>query len=230
MNDTTKTIRRYPIFFAGYFLLLIAGCIFLAVVGKRSSFLFFNTIHTPFANTFFTYYTYAGDGIFAILVLLFYFFVLRKKQDAVALLTAYISSGLMAQLIKNLVFSPRPKTLFQATEYQYFIEGVTHGGNSSFPSGHTATAFAMATVLVIISNNKKWQLPLLIAATLEAFSRMYLGQHFLGDVLFGSFLGVVCGLLSMHYTKNAKALQWTFNKKAATATTKIPNMGSTNPL
>lgn len=60
--------------------------------------------------------------------------------------------------------------------------------SSSFPSGHTASAFAFATgadqVLPGLSA------PLRIAATLVGYSRVHTGVHFPGDVLAGAFLGV----------------------------------------
>jgi membrane-associated phospholipid phosphatase len=60
----------------------------------------------------------------------------------------------------------------------------------SFPSGHTTSAFALATTIAIISKDKKIGLFCFILAALTGYSRIYLGQHFLEDVGFGSLLGV----------------------------------------
>ncbi|MEI9933571.1 MAG: phosphatase PAP2 family protein [Ferruginibacter sp.] len=117
---------------------------------------------------------------------------------------AFLSSGILAQIVKHIYNSPRPKFYFGNTEDQYFIKGIDFAFNNSFPSGHTATAFAVATVLVLNLQNKKLQLPLLFAALLVAFSRIYLGQHFLLDVLVGAFIGVVCGIGCVYFFWKSK--------------------------
>jgi undecaprenyl-diphosphatase len=65
-----------------------------------------------------------------------------------------------------------------------------HG--SSFPSGHAATAFAAATVVAVLRPALRW--PALGLATIVALSRVYLGVHFLSDVLAGAVLGTAVGL------------------------------------
>ncbi len=61
--------------------------------------------------------------------------------------------------------------------------------NWSFPSGHAATAFAGAHLLSRHLPGLRW--PLYGVASLVAFSRVYLGVHYPGDVLIGSGLGIV---------------------------------------
>jgi len=58
----------------------------------------------------------------------------------------------------------------------------------SFPSGHTAAAFLMAT---IISQFFPWiTIPIFIWAVFVGFSRVYLGVHYLTDILMGMILGI----------------------------------------
>jgi membrane-associated phospholipid phosphatase len=119
---------------------------------------------------------------------------------------------LAAQIIKNLVNSPRPKLYFEAGTYLNFIDGVTLSGSSSFPSGHTATAFAIATVLVLMTKNKNGQMLILMAATLVGYSRIYLAQHFLLDVIVGALLGSISGVLAFYLTQNGVNIKTTFKK------------------
>ena len=49
---------------------------------------------------------------------------------------------------------------------------------------------------VLTTKNKNWQLIILFAALLVGYSRIYLAQHFLIDVIIGALLGCVSGLLS----------------------------------
>lgn len=178
-------------------LLFLTGFLLLAIDGKGGSFILLNSYHTNWLNTFFINYTNVGDGLFAIFISVILFFYKRKKQ-ALALLLSFLISGLLVQIIKNLVTSPRPRLFFTSGQYTQFIEGVTLSNNSSFPSGHTASAFAVATVLVLTMQNKAWQLPILFAATLAGYSRMYLAQHFLTDVMMGAFLGFTSGIYSVY--------------------------------
>lgn len=77
----------------------------------------------------------------------------------------------------------------------------------SFPSGHTATAFAAAVVLVYGSPGIG--MLALLAATLIGFGRMATGVHYPTDVLAGALLGSLVGVI-VHYVK----LRQTIKKQA----------------
>lgn len=66
----------------------------------------------------------------------------------------------------------------------------------SFPSGHTTEAFSAA--LTLASRRRQTSVSLLAgtAAAGVAFTRMYLGMHFMTDVLGGVCMGSLCGLLA----------------------------------
>ncbi|MCW5965298.1 MAG: phosphatase PAP2 family protein [Bryobacterales bacterium] len=65
----------------------------------------------------------------------------------------------------------------------------------SFPSGHTITAFAVATPLVLLY--PVLAVPLLLCAVSVAASRVVLGMHFLSDVLAGTVIGIALGVASL---------------------------------
>jgi membrane-associated phospholipid phosphatase len=60
---------------------------------------------------------------------------------------------------------------------------------NSFPSGHTSAAFSLFICLALITP-RKWAPLWVVSAWAVAYSRIYLSQHFLEDVLLGSVIGL----------------------------------------
>ncbi|MDP4148430.1 MAG: phosphatase PAP2 family protein [Bacteroidota bacterium] len=183
--------RYYFLTFLFFFLL---GVYIILSEGKAASFFSLNPYHSVVLDAFFVKFTLLGDGIFALVVFLI-MLVLRRYSQAWQLLVAFLASALCAQLLKSYFSMPRPKQFFNPGQYAYFIDGVTHIGFSSFPSGHSTSVFTLATMLALFEKNKRWNVCYLLAAVAVGYSRIYLGQHFLGDVLMGSLLGTLLSVL-----------------------------------
>jgi membrane-associated phospholipid phosphatase len=198
-------------YFAGYLLISLGGLIFLLLQGKASTFLYLNPYHVSPLDVFFTNYTYLGDGIFSIVVILWLAY-LRRFDWAIDVLLAFLLSALFAQIFKNLFSMPRPRTYFNNDEfdgpYKHFIEGVTLKGHASFPSGHSTSIFALVTMLAILVPDKRLGLLFLLGAVVVGYSRIYLGQHFLPDVLAGSFLGTLTAIL-IYVFLSSRISAWT---------------------
>jgi membrane-associated phospholipid phosphatase len=114
---------------------------------------------------------------------------------SIQLISAYLFSGIAAQILKRLVEAPRPAAFFPKGSYQFFIDGVTHSGHNSFPSGHATSVFALATIFALNDGNNIRRIAYLIIAVVTGYSRIYLGQHFLIDVIAGATMGVVFGII-----------------------------------
>lgn len=70
---------------------------------------------------------------------------------------------------------------------------VTRSTDPSFPSDHAAGAFAIAVAVLIVS--RRAGIIALLLAVLIAFSRVYVGQHYVSDVLGGAAIGTAAALL-----------------------------------
>ena len=113
----------------------------------------------------------------------------KTRTCGVALLFSLAISFLISQLVlKELVDRPRPFTVIKGAE---LLIAIPHG--SSFPSAHTVTAFASA--MSIFCFNKLYGSLALVLSTVIGFSRIYLGVHFVSDVVCGAVLGIVLGFI-----------------------------------
>lgn len=178
-----------------FFLLLCLGI--LMFINKGDEILFLNHHRSKAADLFFLYFTKFGEGLVLIPALLILLF--QRFRYAFALPLVGLTVMIFSALFKQYFSHPRPFLFFKNNgilDQIQLIEGVvTRGGSNSFPSGHTMTAFAVFAFLAFCMPNKKGAaLGLLAMAILVGISRIYLVLHFLQDVLFGAFLGVLIAL------------------------------------
>lgn len=100
-------------------------------------------------------------------------------------LTVLLSLGTNALvcnlLLKPLVARTRP---YDVLGYEILIPPLS---DYSFPSGHTSASFAAATAIYAI--NRKWGIAAYVFAALMGISRLYLGVHFVTDVVVGALIG-----------------------------------------
>ena len=150
-------------------------------------------IRTPVLDSLMSGITHLGDfGIFWILmaVVLLLYSDTRKAGAAVTVgrLASFVFNNL---LLKNLVARTRPYEV---------IDGLTllvdRASDLSFPSGHSATSFVAATVMLCVLP-KRYGISAMVLAALIAFSRLYVGIHYPTDVLFGIFSGILIGFLTV---------------------------------
>ncbi|MGB0838804.1 MAG: phosphatase PAP2 family protein [Chitinophagales bacterium] len=179
-----------------YALFFILGALLLLIYPKGDIVLLLHEHHSIWKDFFFKYITFLGDGaLFGILLLLFWW---NNKQYIPLLIGVILVQTIIVQGMKRFVFAEllRPKGFFENTqEVLHFVEGVSVKVYHTFPSGHTATAFAIATLLALIMKKQAWSICLAIFAILVGISRIYLAQHFLVDVFFGSMIGILTVLL-----------------------------------
>jgi undecaprenyl-diphosphatase len=94
-------------------------------------------------------------------------------------------------VLKHACRRSRPAEMGLAIGSPHFAPELLTFDQFSFPSGHSLNAFAAATIL---ASGASWTMPLavLVAGGIAA-SRVFLGRHFLGDVIAGAAIGVAIG-------------------------------------
>ena len=194
MKTLKEILAGNRLFFGLWLLFFAIGLFFLLTLGKAASFVDLNAYHRSTLDTVFIWVTFLGNGVFSIVVFVI-FLLQRRWSHACQVMLAFLLSALLAQILKNLFSMPRPKQFFAPGQYHYFIDGVTGIGFASFPSGHTTSIFALATLLAIFTKNRKAKIAFLLCGVAVGYSRIYLGQHFLGDVLMGSCIGTLTAVL-----------------------------------
>ena len=121
--------------------------------------------------------------------------VWRRPWLLVPVFLAVIGADLAAYVGKYLVHRHRP------FEHQIGPSERTH----SFPSGHSSTAFAGATMLAHFAPRFRWWFYAL--AVLIAFSRLYNGVHYPTDVVAGALLGTAIALLLLEAGRRRSRLR-----------------------
>lgn len=113
------------------------------------------------------------------------------RNAGIETLLAHGLAALLVNGLKHLIGRPRPK-FAHSGEWQFAPSWAS--GFDSFPSGHTAASFAVATVLA-----KRFPVfgPLCVGvAAFVALSRVLRGSHFPTDVLGGAVFGVLSGAIA----------------------------------
>ena len=131
-----------------------------------------------------------------------------KRTDIItALFATALIGGVVSTLVKESLQIPRPPAVFAPEQFHLIghkLELV------SFPSGHTLSAFAVATLLVLGLQLRGWRLTsVLILAALVGSSRIAVGAHWPLDVLGGAVLGSACGFGGWRTAQWLHRQRWT---------------------
>ena len=134
----------------------------------------------------------ASGLIWVIAALVGIFAILECRKRWLTAVSAFVSAftaWCINRWIGEIFFRPRPFAVY--TEVQRLIEKSPL--EKSFPSDHSATVFALAFSVFLV--NRRWGVVLLTLAGGVALGRVFVGVHFLTDVLAGAFIGVLCAYL-----------------------------------
>ena len=127
------------------------------------------------------------------------------KKDKAIIVYSFVISTLFTQIPKLLLFPNITRPIANGIDAHLIhrVKGVEMHQLSSFPSGHTATAFTIFLLTIYLFDQKKLILIGLIYAMLCGYSRIYLGQHFPMDV--GG--GIIVAIITIEISKRIRKIQ-----------------------
>ena len=114
-----------------------------------------------------------------------------------AMLLAMMLAGVTGTVIKRTVPRARPSVHAETRWGGARFSSKYH----SFPSGHVGASMAFFGVLIIA--RRRMGLVCLPIPILIGFSRMYIGAHYLSDVVCAAVLGILCAFVVAHFLKIA---------------------------
>lgn len=164
---------------------------------EREAFLWLNSLQSDYLDS--VMYLISDKWPWIIFVVLFLILCsVGQKRGEVLLLILSISflvlvaDGISSGIIKEIFQRERP-TYHPLTEdvVKVVMDHRAHG--YGFVSGHTTNFFAFALFASLVLRNRLFTIASFITAATVAYSRIYLGVHFITDVLPGFVLGLACG-------------------------------------
>ncbi|WP_128330101.1 phosphatase PAP2 family protein [Apibacter sp. HY039] len=205
-----------------FLLLLIAGFLYKEyaldgssyTLSQKDWFLYINSILSKYP-VFIYNLTQFGDALVFLSFLSVFIIYVPKLWEV--MITASLVSAVLCSLLKWFFKMPRPAAVY---EHQHFtVVGNLLCGNNSLPSGHSITVFTILTVSLFAFMPKKmmctivWCSFIILLGLIFAFTRVGVGAHYPLDVIIGSIIGYISGVLGILIDQKYKLWQWIGNKK-----------------
>ena len=180
------------------------------LVYERDLFFMLNGSDSPFLDRFM--WLYSGKAVwlplaFFILVVLLY---KKKWRESILILLAIVLVITLCDQFASHVCKPI-FTRFRPTHHPDFMDQVKtvfdyQGGRYGFISSHAANAFGFATFMSLLFRYRLFTWTIFLWAALTAYTRVYLGVHFISDIVPGAIAGVFFGWLVYWLYVNVRPL------------------------
>ncbi len=172
-----------------------------SALDERIAHLLFDFRHPVAAGFFYFITLFAQTGVI-IAVMFFLTLLLWRKRHAI------FAFGLWLTLFLSELLTQGGKILFQRLRPDELLRAISED-SFSFPSMHAATAAAFTGYIayMVIRTSRSWTLKVgavftsIIAILLIDLSRMYLGLHYLSDVVAGDLVGLLCVAIVISITE-----------------------------
>ncbi|MEK7114002.1 MAG: phosphatase PAP2 family protein [Patescibacteria group bacterium] len=153
---------------------------------------------SPFLDSVIVFFASYLAYILLVFFLAFLFFSQYQNREKLQIFLVTIISSIVArvgvtELIRFFYHRPRPFTDLP-------VHQLLASSEWSFPSGHAAFFFAMATAVYLY--NKKWGIAFFIAVILMTISRIIAGVHYPSDIVGGALIGIIVAYITFRILTN----------------------------
>lgn len=164
---------------------------------ERDLFFMLNGSDSPFLDHFM--WLYSGKAVWLPLAAFILIVLLYKKnwRESILILLAIVLVITLCDQFASHICKPI-FTRFRPTHHPDFMEQVKtvfdyRGGRYGFISSHAANAFGFATFMSLLFRYRLFTWTIFFWATLTAYTRVYLGVHFISDIVPGAIAGIFFG-------------------------------------
>lgn len=163
-------------------------------------FLFLNGLHISWLDPVMTFIS--GEITWAPFYIVLLYLVIKKyKKQSIIIIIGIILLVLCADRISSGIFKPifeRPRPCHnEVIKDLVYLPNGHCGGAYGFISSHACNTFALAAYLTLLlrKHYAKIAWVMFTWATLVAYSRIYMGVHYPGDVIVGAVVGAIIGFV-----------------------------------
>jgi undecaprenyl-diphosphatase len=166
---------------------------------ERGAFLFLNGYHNPFWDSFMWLYSGQVGWIPVILFFLFMLFYKSDWKESVLIVLSIVLIIVLCDQFSSSICKPYFMR-FRPTYHPDFMDCVKTvndyiGGQYGFISSHSTNALGFAMFSLLLFRYRWYSISILIWGTIMAYTRIYLGVHFISDVVPGIVAGMFFGYL-----------------------------------
>lgn len=134
--------------------------------------------------------------IISLIIILFY---KKNWKEALLVILCIALVITIADQVCSSIFKPYFHRL-RPTHHPDFVNDVKilfgyRGGRYGFASSHAGNAFGVAMFTSLLFRNKIFTICIFCFAFLNGYSRIYLGVHFISDIVAGAIIGILAGLM-----------------------------------